>query len=58
MFCTNDEVIFIHSKQVDKTGPNTLIVVSRGVIESVNPEFAPLTPTISVQGLITVSLLT
>ena len=50
MFCPDGEVIVIHSKQVDKTGPSTLILAStrglikeylRWLIHSVNPEFAP-----------------
>ena len=50
MLCPAGQVIFIHSKTIDKTGPTTLIIAStsgelseylRGVIESVNPEVAP-----------------
>ena len=28
MFCQDGEVVFIHSKQVDKTGSSTLILAS------------------------------
>ena len=31
MFCQDGEVVFIHSKQVFKTGPSTLILVSQSV---------------------------
>ena len=27
MFCLDGEVVFVHSQQVDKTGPSTLILV-------------------------------
>ena len=49
LFCLDGEVIFIHSKHVNKIGSSTLILVVtcgllkdylRGDIFSVNPEFA------------------
>ena len=49
LFCLDEEVVFIPSKQVNKTGPSTIILVSirgRRVITSVNP--APLTLKLSV----------
>ena len=49
MFCLDGEVLFIHAKHVNEIGSRTLILVvtrgylkdyQRGVIDSVNPEFA------------------
>ena len=49
MFCSPGEVVFIHSGQLDKTCPCTLILASsqgsllgyiRGVIKSIYPELA------------------
>ena len=44
MFCLDGEVVFIHSKQVNKLGPSphggNLKNYLRGVIDSVNPEFS------------------
>ena len=49
MFCTDGEVVFIHSKHVNKIGSSTLILVVTcgllkdylgGVIDSVNVELA------------------
>ena len=66
MFCLDGEVVFVHSKQVYKTGPSTLILVStrcylkaylRSVMENVNPEFPRSDSKISVGGLVTLFLL-
>ena len=42
MFCLDVDVVFIHSKQVFKTGPSTMVLplsITKWVIVSVNPEF-------------------
>ena len=50
MFCLDGEVVFIHLKQMDKIGSSALVLVFTrgkpeyylsGVIDSVNPKFAP-----------------
>ena len=50
MFCLDGEVVFIHLKQMDKIGSSALVLVFTrgkleyylsGVIDRVNPEFAP-----------------
>ena len=50
MFCLDREVVFIHAKYVSKKGSTALILIVtcgllkdylRGIVDSVNPEFAP-----------------